>query len=43
MSEKQGTINLNSNWSKSYASVVYNDSKVAFLGDEKDATFRRFV
>ena len=36
MTEKQGIINVSS---KSYISVVVRDSKVSFLGKEKDETF----
>ena len=40
MIEKQSIINYSS---KSYASVVFSDSKVAFLGEEKDVIFCLFL
>ena len=43
MSEKVSIINLSSYCNKSYASVVYCDSKVVFLGEGKDAIFCPFL
>ena len=41
--EKQSMINLTSNSSKSYASVVLSDFKVAFIGEGEDAVFFPFL
>ena len=43
MSEKQNVEYLCSYKSKSYASVVLNDSEVTFLKEEEDALFRPFL
>ena len=41
--EKWVIINLNSDNSYIYAYVVLRDFEVAFLGEEKDTTFRPFL
>ena len=41
--DKQNTINFSNYSSKSYASVVLNDSEVNFLGEKEDAAFCQFL